>query len=101
MEIPPGPYFKGVILENDKNLDETISQVKQQIDILLNDNSVPRNVKSALEEAKKALGQNDSYSVKASTATYKIDEVSNDINLPPYARTVVWNILSLLESVKD
>jgi hypothetical protein len=88
-------------LENDKNLEETISQVKQQIDILLNDNSVPRNVKSALEEAKKALGQSDSYSVKASTATYKIDEVSNDINLPPYARTVVWNILSLLESVKD
>jgi uncharacterized protein len=89
-------------MKDDKKHEETIAQVKQQIDILLNDNSVPRNVKAALEEAKKALLQDGaSYSVKSSTATYKIDEVSNDINLPPYARTVIWNILSLLESVKD
>jgi len=89
-------------MKDEKKHEETIAQVKQQIDILLNDNSVPRNVKAALEDAKKALQQEGGgYSVKSSTATYKIDEVSNDINLPPYARTVIWNILSLLESVKD
>lgn len=88
-------------MEEDKAFEETIAQIKQQIEILLNDNSVPRNVKTALDEARKSLDQNASYSVRASTATYKIDEVSNDINLPPYARTVIWNILSMLESVKD
>jgi hypothetical protein len=89
-------------MKDDKKNDETITQIKQQIDLLLNDNSVPRNVKAALEEAKKALSQEgNEYSQKSSTATYKIDEVSNDINLPPYARTVIWNILSLLESVGD
>jgi len=89
-------------VKDDKKNDETITQIKQQIDLLLNDNSVPRNVKAALEEARKALSQEgNEYSQKSSTATYKIDEVSNDINLPPYARTVIWNILSLLESVGD
>ncbi len=89
-------------MKDDAKHEETITQIKQQIDILLNDNSVPRNVKAALEDAKKALQQEgNDYSVKSSTATYKIDEISNDINLPPYARTVIWNILSLLESVKD
>jgi hypothetical protein len=89
-------------MKDDKKNEETIAQIKQQIDLLLNDNSVPRNVKAALEEAKKALAQEEgSFSVKSSAATYKIDEVSNDINLPPYARTVIWNILSLLESVND
>jgi hypothetical protein len=89
-------------MKDDKKNDETITQIKQQIDLLLNDNSVPRNVKAALEEAKKALSQEgNEYSQKSSTATYKIDEVSNDINLPPYARTVIWNILSMLESVGD
>ena len=89
-------------MKDDKKNDETITQIKQQIDLLLNDNSVPRNVKAALEEARKALSQEgNEYSQKSSTATYKIDEVSNDINLPPYARTVIWNILSLLESVGD
>ncbi len=88
-------------MAEEKKFDETITQITQQLDLLLNDNSVPRNVKSALDEAKKALAQKESYAVRASTATYKIDEVSNDINLPPYARTVIWNILSLLESVKE
>jgi uncharacterized protein (UPF0147 family) len=72
-----------------------------QIDTLLNESNVPRNVKSALEEARKALDSNEEYAFKASSATYKIDEVSNDINLPPYARTVIWNILSMLESIKE
>jgi len=89
-------------MKDEKKYEETIGQIKQQIDLLLNDNSVPRNVKSALDEAEKALlKEGDSYSVRASSAIYKIDEVSNDINLPPYARTVIWNLLSMLESIKD
>ena len=83
-------------------LEAKIVQVKQQIDMLLNDNSVPRNVKAALSEARRAIDQPEAeYSVRSSAATYKIDEISNDINLPPYARTVVWNLLSALESIKE
>lgn len=88
-------------MKDNKVFDEAIAQIKQQIDMLLNESNVPRNVKSALDEAKKALDGKEEYAIKASTATYKIDEISNDINLPPYARTVVWNILSLLESIKE
>lgn len=85
-----------------QEFDGTITQVKQQIDMLLNDNSVPRNVKNALSEARKALDQPEAgYAVRSSAATYKIDEISNDINLPPYARTIVWNLLSMLESIKE
>jgi hypothetical protein len=87
---------------NNKEFDEIIAQIKQQIDSLLNDNSVPRNVKNSLSEAKVALAdEKNPYSVRAGTATYKVDEISNDINLPPYARTVVWNILSMLEGIKE
>jgi uncharacterized protein (UPF0147 family) len=85
-----------------QEFDAKIVQIKQQIDMLLNDNSVPRNVKNALSEARKALDQPEAgYSVRSSAATYKIDEISNDINLPPYARTVIWNLLSTLESIKE
>ncbi len=91
MHMASNPDFDGKILD-----------IKQQIDMLLNDNSVPRNVKTALGDARKALDQPEAgYSVRSSAATYKIDEISNDINLPPYARTVIWNILSLLESIKE
>ena len=88
-------------MKDNKELDEILAQVKSQIESLLNESNVPRNVKGALDEARKALDKKeDDYAVRASSATYKIDEISNDINLPPYARTVIWNMLSLLESVK-
>jgi uncharacterized protein len=91
-----------VVMASNQDFDNKISNIKQQIDMLLNDNSVPRNVKTALSDARKALDQPEAgYSVRSSAATYKIDEVSNDINLPPYARTVIWNLLSLLESIKE
>ncbi|MEM0094394.1 MAG: UPF0147 family protein [Candidatus Micrarchaeaceae archaeon] len=88
-------------MKEEKNYDETILQIKRQIELLLNDNTVPRNVKAALEEAAASLDSKEGYAARASAATYKIDEVSNDINLPPYARTIVWNILSMLESIKE
>ncbi|MGC8547486.1 MAG: UPF0147 family protein [Candidatus Micrarchaeia archaeon] len=89
-------------MKDNAKFDELVTQAKQQIDLLLGDNSVPRNVKIALDEAEKLLmKQEDSYTVRASSAIYKIDEVSNDVNLPPYARTVIWNLLSLLESIKE
>ncbi len=89
-------------MATNQELDSKILQIKQQIDMLLNDNSVPRNVKVALSEARNSLEQAEGgYSVRSSAATYKIDEISNDINLPPYARTVIWNLLSSLESIKD
>ncbi|MEM3791280.1 MAG: UPF0147 family protein [Candidatus Micrarchaeaceae archaeon] len=89
-------------MKENKKLEEIKKQVEQQIGMLLNDTTVPRNVKNALEEAKKALGEDkDEYTVRFSNAIYKIDEVSNDINLSPYARSIIWNILSLLESGKE
>mgnify|MGYP001626446687 CR=1 FL=1 len=50
--------------------------------------------------AKQKLGSQADYIIRVSEAIYNLDSVSNDINLPPQARTSIWNILSLLESIK-
>lgn len=85
---------------NDKEVAEIIDQIKRQIDMLLNDTSVPKNVKSAVKDAKDNLNQEGDYVVRVSSAIYSMDSISNDINLPAQARTAVWNILSMLESIK-
>jgi hypothetical protein len=85
---------------DDKEVAELIDQIKMQMDFLLNDTSVPKNVKSAIKEAKEHLLTSDDYVVRVSSAIYKIDSISNDINLPAQARTSVWSILSMLESIK-
>jgi hypothetical protein len=87
-------------MKDEKKLAETIAQITKQMEQLINDTSVPRNVRSAIGEAKDKLNNNDESTVRISGAIYCVDAVSTDINMPPQARTAVWNILSMLESIK-
>ncbi|MEM0106729.1 MAG: UPF0147 family protein [Candidatus Micrarchaeaceae archaeon] len=85
---------------DDKKIAEAITQINKQMDMLTSDFSVPKNVRSAISEAKEKLNENGDYVIRISNAIYSIDNVSNDINLPPHARTALWNLLNLLESLK-
>jgi hypothetical protein len=85
---------------DDKKLEEVIAQITKQMEQLINDTSVPRNVRSAIGSAKEKLNSPDESIVRISGAIYCVDAISTDINLPPQARTAVWNILSQLESIK-
>jgi hypothetical protein len=80
---------------------ELIKQANMQMDMLISDTSVPKNVRSAVGEAKTKLNEEGEFTVRASSAIYSLDSVSNDINLPPQARTIIWGVLSILESIKD
>jgi len=39
--------------------------------------------------------------VKASNAISILDEILQDPNMPPYTRVKLWNVMSLLEAIKD
>jgi len=80
---------------------KTMEQINLQMDMLINDTSVPKNVRTAVTQAKTKLNEHGDYTVRVSGAIYNLDAVSNDINLPTQARTVIWSILSMLESIKD
>ncbi|MCL4404688.1 MAG: UPF0147 family protein [Candidatus Marsarchaeota archaeon] len=80
---------------------ELIKQANMQMDMIIGDTSVPKNVRNAVSEAKNKLNADGDFTVRASSAIYNLDSVSNDINLPPQARTVIWGVLSILESIKD
>lgn len=87
-------------MKDDKALAEAVAQITRQMEQLINDTSVPRNVRGAISEAKEKLNSTEEGIVRISGAIYCIDAISTDINLPPQARTAVWNILSMLESIK-
>ena len=69
------------------------------LDQLLGDTSIPKNVRFAIANARDRLTKEGEEAGVAS-AIYALDEVSNDINLPMHARTMIWNILSELEAMK-
>ena len=39
--------------------------------------------------------------VRASNAVSMLDEILQDPNMPPYTRVKLWNVMSLLEAIKD
>lgn len=81
--------------------EKKISQIISMMDMLLNDISVPRNIKRAVEEAKNKLKSPGEVAIRAGSAVYLITEISEDINIPPHARTQIWQILSALETLQE
>ncbi len=85
---------------NNENTEETIKKITEAMELLISDFNVPKNVRTSITGAMQKLNAKGEYNVRISAATYNIDNVSNDINLEPQARTELWNILSMLESIK-
>jgi uncharacterized protein (UPF0147 family) len=79
----------------------TVSEISNMVGTLLNDTSIPKNIRRALQEAKERLDGTDEDSVKISAAIYLIESITEDINMPPHARTQVWAIMSALESLNE
>ena len=71
------------------------------LDELLQDTSIPRNVRTNIARAKESLEKDQDEAQAVSGAIYALDEISNDINLPMHGRTMIWNVLSELEGLKN
>ena len=82
-------------------VEETLKPIIEMMDMVLEDTSVPRNIKRAINEAKEKLMGDDELVVKVSAAIYIIEPVTADVNIPPHARTQVWAIISALEGIKE
>ena len=81
-----------------RNLEPVIKLLTQ----IVEDRTVPRNIRAAAEEAKKELTERteNSWDIRLSSAISVLDEIINDPNMPMYTRTQIWNIVSMLEAMK-
>jgi len=75
-----------------------IHDISSMLETLINDTSIPKNIRKALSEAKMRLDSNDEKGTKVSAAIYLIESISDDINMPSHARTQIWAIMSALET---
>ena len=80
--------------------EETKNEVCEILEYIIDNTSVPRNVREVASEAKDMLQDNTlEESIKISTVLGNLDEISNDPNIPVHARTLIWEILSKLEAL--
>ena len=81
--------------------EERLKQVDEVLDQLAEDTSVPRNIRRGANEAKARLQHADeALDVRCAGAISILDELANDPNIPLHGRTLIWNIISQLETIK-
>ncbi|MEM2934281.1 MAG: UPF0147 family protein [Methanocellales archaeon] len=77
--------------------------IKQCVEVLgriIEDDSVPRNIRRGADEVKnKLLYGKEKYAIRAAYAISILDEIGNDPNIPIHARTLIWNVASQLETI--
>jgi uncharacterized protein (UPF0147 family) len=81
---------------------ERITQALVVLSEVSEDSTTPRNIRRSAKDAMTAL-QTEEYTaaVKASNAISLLEEILQDPNMPPYTRVKLWNIMSLIEAIKD
>ncbi|ENN96820.1 hypothetical protein J422_00185 [Methanocaldococcus villosus KIN24-T80] len=91
----------GTVAKDERSPEEILKGVAMMLDEIINDTTVPRNIRAAAEKAKNVvLNEKEEPIVRSATAIHILDEISNDPNMPLHTRTQIWSIVSELERVK-
>jgi len=88
-----------------KKLQEYEERIKEAMGVLglvSEDTTTPRNIRRAAKQSIEALQlTQNTPAVRASSAISILDDILQDPNMPPYTRVKLWNVMSLLEAIKD
>ncbi|MEM0359914.1 MAG: UPF0147 family protein [Candidatus Diapherotrites archaeon] len=84
-----------------KEAKEEFEEAVEIMDEVIEDRSVPKNIRKAVSDAKEKVCKEKPAGVDFSNAIYILDDISNDINIPSHTRTSIWTIISRLEGVKE
>lgn len=80
--------------------EQKIRQLTEAMDQLIEDTSVPRNIRRGAEESKQLLLESsEPLDVRVASAVNILDDLANDPNIPLHGRTLIWNIISGLEAI--
>ncbi len=82
--------------------EERIGQAMTVLGMVSEDTTTPRNIRRAAKKSIEALELTEyTPAVRASNAISILDDILQDPNMPPYTRVKLWNVMSLLEAIKD
>ena len=79
-----------------------VKDVIETVNEIMEDPSLPKNIKSNLEciiNVLKDSKPND-IKLKADKCIHDLDDISSDVNLQPFVRTQLWSVVSMLEALE-
>ena len=85
--------------------EEYVQKLNQAMSVLsrvADDNTTPRNIRRTAKQAgDMLLDESLSMAARAANAIDVLDQISQDPNMPMYTRTRIWNVISVLEGIRD
>ncbi|HEY0087197.1 MAG TPA: UPF0147 family protein [Candidatus Lokiarchaeia archaeon] len=89
-----------------KKFSESIEKSFKNVELLfqgmINDRSVPRNIKRIAQRGIGMIqGKEKTPGEISSSILYMVEDLSQDPNIPFHSRSVIYRIISILETIKD
>ncbi len=78
---------------------DQLANVTDYLQELMEDNTIPKNVKTKISNVIKLFGEDGDENIKINKALDEFDEIATDNNIQPYTRTQIWNVVSMLENI--
>jgi hypothetical protein len=85
----------------DAELKKELQELLGLMQDVLEDHSVPRNIRTIIEEAMQKVSGKKAKIEDFSTAVYMMDDISKDLNIPSHTRTDIWEMISRMEAIKE
>jgi uncharacterized protein len=76
-------------------------EVIEALTALKEDDGVPKNVRIKIDSIINELSDDSDLSMKVGKSLHNLDEISEDLNLPAFIRTQIWNVSSMLEKLNQ
>ncbi|HYD03789.1 MAG TPA: UPF0147 family protein [Alphaproteobacteria bacterium] len=87
--------------KNKEMLQQQCDEIIEALTALKEDDGVPKNVRAKIDTIISELKADCELSLKVGKSLHNLDEVSEDMNLPAFIRTQIWNISSMLEKLNQ
>lgn len=82
-------------------MNPTLHQAKQMLNEINIDEEIPKNIRDEIKKAIEMITNNtDDTSILKDKINAILDKVVNEPTLPFYARTQIWSVVSILESIE-
>ncbi|RLE42473.1 hypothetical protein DRJ19_04065 [Candidatus Woesearchaeota archaeon] len=79
---------------------EALEEAFKMLEEVKNDFLTPKNVRAKIDQVETILKENDNeIQIRINKALHELEEIADDINLQPFTRTQLWNIVSILEKI--
>ena len=82
--------------------DELLSRALADLAQVVESDVTPKNIRKVLKDAMNSLSEpSTSVGVRAACAISILEELTQDPNMPSFARVTMWSALSSLESIRE